>query len=208
MLRSAWWCLSLFLCSVAALRAQVIEFESGGLNYQTLSKGSVTIMYAHMPNQVREYSIVQAVVSNGSKAVLSICPEDFSFRLPDGREVRATPADTVVSMLLDKGSRGDVIKLVTTYEISLYGLARFKSTSGYEQRRQAALAALTSTRITAAATASAIAFVEVKLKPGESTDGALFFVTRGKPPAGSRLRVTAAGQLFEFDPEVAAARQP
>jgi hypothetical protein len=202
MYRLAGWCLPLLLSIPAATGAQVIEFESRGLKYQTLSRNGVTIMYARLPNQVREYSIIQAAVTNGSKVVCTIHPEDFSFRSQDGREVRATPADTVVSMLLARGSRGDVIKLVTTYEISLYGLAQFKSTSGYEQRRRAALAELTSTKITAAATASAIAFVEVELKPGESTDGALFFPTRGRPLAGGRLRTMAAGQLFEFEPEV------
>lgn len=201
------WCTWLMLAVPAAAPAQVIEFESNGLRYQTLSKNGVTIMYAHMSTQLREYSIVQAAVSNGSKIATTVRPESFSFLLEDGRNVSGTPADTVISMLLDKGSRGDVMKLVSTYEVSLYGLARSKSTSGYEQRRQAAQAMLTSTRLAAAATASAIAFVEVTLKPGESTDGALFFATRGRPRAGSRLRVRAAGQLFEFDPEVDT-RQP
>ncbi len=207
MSRLARWCAWLILSVPAAAPAQVIEFESNGLRYQTLSKNGVTIMYAHMPTQLREYSIVQAAVSNGSKIATTVRPESFSFLLEDGRNVSGTPADTVISMLLDKGSRGDVMKLVSTYEVSLYGLARSKSTSGYEQRRQAAQAMLTSTRLAAAATASAIAFVEVTLKPGESTDGALFFATRGRPRAGSRLRVRAAGQLFEFDPEVDT-RQP
>jgi len=202
MSRLVGWCAWLILSVPAVTPAQVIEFESNGLKYQTLSKNGVTIMYAHLPAQLREYSIVQAAVSNGSKIRTTVRPESFAFLLQDGREVNGTPADTVISMLLDKGSRGDVMRLVSTYEISLYGLARYKFTSGYEQRRQAAQAMLTSTKLTAAATASAIAFVEVTLKPGESTDGALFFATRGRPRAGSRLRVRAAGQLFEFDPEV------
>jgi hypothetical protein len=41
----------------------------------------------------------------------------------------------------------------------------------------------------------------MKLKPGESTDGALFFPTRGVPLTGSRLRVAVSGQVFEFRPE-------
>jgi len=191
------------MVSVAAT-AQVIEFESGGLNYQALSRNGLTIMYAHLPVQVREYSIVQATVTNGSEAVCVIRPEDFAFRLPDGREVRAGAASQVVRGFLERAGRNDVIRLVSTYEMGLYGLARFKSTSGYEQRRQAALAEVTNTRLKAAAAASAIAFVEVKLKPGESTDGALFFPLRGRPPAGSRLRVRVVGQLFEFNPETGA----
>jgi hypothetical protein len=207
MSRLARWCAWLILCIPAVASAQVIEFEANGLKYQTLSKNGVTIMFAHLPAQLHEYSIVQAAVSNGSKIRTTVQPESFAFLLPDGREVSGTPADTVIAMLLDKGSRGDVMRLVSTYEVGLYGLARYKFTSGYEQRRQAAQAMLTSTKLAAAATASAIAFVEVTLKPGESTDGALFFATHGKPRAGSRLRVKAAGQLFEFDPEVDT-RQP
>ncbi len=204
MLRLLRMCVAGMILSAAAT-AQVIEFESGGLKYQALSRNGLTIMYAHLPVQVREYSIVQATVTNGSEAVCVIRPEDFAFLLPDGREVRAGAASLVVKGFLERAGRNDVIRLVTTYEMGLYGLTRFKSTSGYEQRRQAALAEVTNTRLKAAAAASAIAFVEVKLKPGESTDGALFFPLRGQPPAGSRLRVTAAGQLFEFNPEPGAA---
>jgi len=187
--------------AACGLSAQVIEFESGGLKYQTLSRDGLTIMYAHLPVQVREYAIVQATVTNGSKAVTVIRPEDFAFRLPDGKDVRAGSASAVVTNFLERAGRNDVIRLVSTYEMGLYGLTRFRSTNGYEQRRQAALAEVANTRLKAAAAASAIAFVEMKLKPGESTDGALFFPTRGVPLTGSRLRVTASGQVFEFRPE-------
>jgi len=183
--------------------AQVIQFESGGLTYQTLSKDGLTVMYANLPVQVREYSIVQATVTNGSDAVAVVRPEDFAFRWPDGREVRAGAAGAVVTNFLERAGRTDVIRLVSTYEMSLYGLSRFRSTNGYERRRQAALAEVTSTRLKAAAAASAIAFVEMKLKPGESTDGALFFPARGTPLTGSRLRVAVSGQVFEFLPETA-----
>jgi len=193
--------LAAVLCAAGSVCAQVIEFESGGLRYQTLSKDGLTIMYAQLPMQVREYTIVQATVTNGSKAVSVIRPEDFAFRLPDGKEVRAGSASAVVTNFLERAGRNDVIRLVSTYEVGLYGLTRFRSTNGYEQRRQAALAEVANTRLKAAAAASAIAFVEMKLKPGESTDGALFFPTRGVPLTGSRLRVTASGQVFEFRPE-------
>ena len=43
-------------------------------------------------------------------------------------------------MLMQKGTGGDVVKLVTTYEDGVYGNTHFHSTNGYEQRRQAALA--------------------------------------------------------------------
>ncbi|MCC7176665.1 MAG: hypothetical protein IT159_15835 [Bryobacterales bacterium] len=188
-------------CTAGCLCAQVIEFESGGLKYQTLSKSGLTIMYAHLPVQVREYVIVQATVTNGSQSVVTIRPENFVLRLAGGRDVRAGAASAVVSDFLARAGRNDVIRLVSTYEVGLYGLSRFRSTNGYEQRRQSALAEVTSTRLRAAAAASAIVFVEVKLAPGDSTDGALFFPTRGVPLLGSRLRVAAAGQSFEFLPE-------
>jgi hypothetical protein len=203
MSRSVWWCLPALVVASLAAPAQVIRFESGGLNYQTLSRGGLTTMYAHLPSQVREYTIVQAAVTNGSKVVCTVQPEAFAFRFPDGRDLRAEGAEAVVTNLLEKASRNDVIRLIATYEIGLYGLSRYKSTSGYEQRRQAAQAIMTSTKLNAAAAASAIAFVETKLKPGDSTDGAVFFPAKGRPLEGSRLRVTACGQLFEFDVEPA-----
>ena len=69
--------------------------------------------------------------------------------------VPATAARVVVQQFLDKGGRNDVIRLVGTYEVGLYGMSRFQSTSGYEQRRQAALAEVSSSRLKAAAAASA-----------------------------------------------------
>ena len=166
----------LLLCQA---RAQVIEFESNGLKYQTLTKSGVTVMFAQLPVHVREYTIVQVAVSNGSGAPYVIRPEDFSWARTDGTVIHASPAKTVVTMLSQKGTGNDVIKLVTTYEASVYGNAHMRSTNGYEQRRQAALA-MSSTKLRAAATASALAMVQTKLVPGESTDGAVFFATEGK----------------------------
>ncbi len=36
------------------------------MKYQTLTRGGVTVMYTHLPSHIREYSILQAAVSNGS----------------------------------------------------------------------------------------------------------------------------------------------
>ena len=197
------WCLAVVVAACATAPAQVIRFESNGLEYQTLSRGGLTIMFAHLPSQVREYSIVQAAVSNGSNTACEVQTQAFEFRASDGKDLHAEDAETVVSNLLSKASRGDVIKLISTYEIGLYGMSRFRSTNGYEQRRQAAQASMTSTKLSAAAAASAIAFVDVKLNPGESTDGALFFPSRGRLPDASRLRISACGQQFEFEAEPA-----
>ncbi|MBM3727206.1 MAG: hypothetical protein FJW40_17505 [Acidobacteria bacterium] len=179
--------------------AQVIEFESNGLHYQTLTRGGLTIMYAHLPTVLKDYTVLQVAVSNGSPTAWTIKPEDFHFEREAGEPLRPEPARKVVERMLDHAGRNEVIRLVSTYEMSLYGLSRITSTNGYEQRRQAALAEVSSARIKAAAAASAIAFVNAKLAPGESTDGAVFYLTHGKPWGAGRLRVRAAGEVFEFD---------
>jgi hypothetical protein len=191
----------LLLLAVLAVfaRAQVIEFESGGLRYQTLTKNGITIMWATLPTSVHHYKILQVAVSNGSPISWSIKPEDFSFQRQDGGSVPAVPAKTVVSGFIEKGGRQDVIKLVSAYEQGLYGMTRFHSTNGYETRRQNALAEVSSAKLKSAAAASAIVFVQTKLSSGQSTDGAVFFPNAGKLLGSGRLLVRAAGELFEFD---------
>ncbi len=181
--------------------AQVIEFESGGLKYLTQTKQGVTVMFAHLPSQVRDYSILQVAVSNGSAKPWSLRPQDFRWERSDGRTIPAAAPKLVIAELLDRASRNDVIKLVTAYEAGLYGMARGSSTNGYEQRRQAFFSEGGPGRIKAAAAASAIAFVETKLPPGASTDGALFYPTEGKGLGPGRLLVDVAGTVFEFRAE-------
>jgi hypothetical protein len=187
--------------AACAASAQVIEFESNGLKYQTLSKEGVTVMFAHLPSHLRDYDILQVAVSNGSPISWTVRPEDLTFMRNDGTTLRATPARTVVDGLLEKASGNDVIRLVTAYENTLNGMTQFRSTNGYEQRRQAALAAFGGNRLKAAAAASAIAFVQTKLAPSESTDGAVFFFTGRKPLGEGKLSVRAGGQVFEFSSE-------
>lgn len=182
----------------AAAAGQVIEFESGGLRYQTLTRNGVTIMFASVNAQVREYAAIQVAVSNGSGRAVQVRPEDFEWIGEDGRSIRPVPARRVVGELLDKAGRGDVVRLVSAYETGLYGMSQLRSTSGYESRRRAAMAEVGSTKLKAAAAASAIAFVMMKLAPGESTDGALFFDTASKPLPAGALRVFAAGESYEF----------
>ncbi len=100
-----------------------------------------------------------------------------------------------------RAGRHDVISLISAYEASLYGLTKFRSTNGYEQRRQAFFAETGSSRLNAAAAASAIAFVETRLTAGQSTDGAVFFPTTGKPLGPGKIKVRAAGRTFEFESE-------
>ena len=176
-----------------------IEFESGGLVYKTLTKNGVTVMFANLPAHVREYVMMQVAVSNGSPISWTIKPEDFNYRKSDGTVCQAAPALAVVTSFVNKASRHDVMKLVSTYEAGLYGNSRMRSTNGYEVRRQNALAEVSSARLKAAAAASAIAFVPVKLSPGQSTDGAIFFQNAGKPLGPGHLLVHAAGETFDFE---------
>jgi len=180
---------------------QVIEFDNRGLHYQTLTRRGVTVMFAHMPTHLREFSVLQVAVSNGSEAPYSIRPEDFRFVRADGTTIPAVSADQVVNMLLSKGSRNDVIRLVTAYESGLYGIQRMVSTNGYELRRQAALAEVQSAKLKAAAAASAIALVQTRLPGGETTDGAVFFSHDGKPLTGGHVVVQTNSDTFEFKDE-------
>jgi hypothetical protein len=182
---------------LAGTHAQVIEFESNGLKYQTLTRSGVTVMWAQLPAQLHSFAIIQVAVSNGSGGSYVIRPEDFHFVRQDGTTVHASPAGEVVRLLSQKGSGNDVIKLVTAYEASVYGNAHVRSTNGYEQRRQAALA-MSSTKFRAAATASALALAQIKLTPGESTDGAVFFPTDGKPLGPGHMVVRTNTDLFNF----------
>jgi hypothetical protein len=186
--------------SIAGARAQVLEFESGGLKYKALTRGGVTVMFAPLPTKVLGYTILQVAISNGSPVSWSFKPEDFRFEQDGGQRIQAVSAGTVVKQLLEHASRGDVGRLITAYEAALFGNAKVHSTNGYESRRQDYLA-LGSTKLKAASAASAIALVTTKLNPGQSTDGAVFYPTKGKPLGAGRLIVDAAGETFEFPVE-------
>ncbi len=195
--------LMLAAVSTVNLHAQVLEFESGGLKYKALTRGGVTIMFAPLPTRILGYSILQVAISNGSPVSWSFKPEDFRFERDSGQKIQAVSAGTVVKQLLDHASRGDVGRLITAYEAALFGNAQVHSTNGYESRRQDYLA-VGSTKLKAAAAASAIALVTTKLEPGQSTDGAVFYPSGGKPLGSGKLFVNAAGEVFEFpvEPEV------
>jgi len=205
---SRWFLLALALCFGTTLTAQVIDFESNGLHYKTLTRNGVTIMFANLPQHIREWSMMQVAVSNGSSISWTVKAEDFTYRRNDGASLPAAPALSVVSELINKASRHDVIKIVSTYESGIYGNSRLQSTNGYEVRRRNALAEVASAKLKAAAAASAIALVPTKLAPGESTDGAVFFPNNAKSLGPGTLVVRAAGETFEFpsDGEPAGAR--
>ena len=136
-------------------------------------------------------------VSNGSPISWAVKPEDFRFERADGSAVQASPARAVVETLMEKGSRGDVMKLMSAYEASLYGNAQIHSTNGFEARRRNMMAN-GSSRLNAAAAASAIVLATMKLNPGQSTDGALFFPNQGRPLGAGRLVANTAGEVFTF----------
>ena len=80
-------CAAFFLGVCLSAPGQVIEFESKGLKYQTLTKRGVTVMYAHLAAHMHEFSILQVAVSNGSPGPYTIRPEDFTFVRQDGEEI-------------------------------------------------------------------------------------------------------------------------
>ena len=191
----------LCLASCAALQAQVIEFDSNGLHYKTLTKGGMTVMFAQLPSHLKEYSILQVSISNGSPIAWVVKPEDFSYRRQDGSVTQGLPALTIVMSLLSKASRHDVIKLITTYEQGIYGNINMQTTNGYENRRESALADGGSNRLKAGAAASALALVTTKLLAGQSTDGAVFFPNGGKFFGPGTVTVHVGGETFEFPTE-------
>lgn len=178
-----------------------IDFESHGMHYEALTRSGITVMFAPLPPHVKDYNIVQITVTNGSPVSWTVKPSDFSFTRQDGTVLQTISADEVVSSLLEKAGRNDVIKLQLLYEASIYALSNFRSTNGYEQRREAAMAQFVNPRFKAAAAASAITLVPAKLKPGDSTDGAIFFENRTKEKSlgAGRFIAHTCGETFAFE---------
>lgn len=180
--------------------AQVIEVQSNGVTYQTLTKSGITVMFNHLPGNLHQYVMVQVAVSNGSQGPYFIRPEDFTFERADGSKIHAVPARTVIDMLRQKANGNDAIKLVTAYEASIYGNPQAQSPRGYESRRQAAIAA-SGNKVTTSLIASVLTLVQTKLAVGDTTDGAVFFPTDGKALGAGRLVVRTNTDTFQFNPE-------
>lgn len=179
---------------------QVLEFESGGLSYKAQTRGGVTVMFAPLPTRILGYAIIQVAISNGSPETWTVQPEDFRFNRASGTGVQALAARAVVNDVFDRAGRGDVGRLIAVYEAALFGNAQVHSTNGYESRRRDAMA-VGSTRMRAAAAASAIVLGTSELAPGESTDGAVFFPNSGQPLGAGVMVVTTAGETFVFPVE-------
>jgi len=177
-----------------------LQFESHGMEYEALTRNGITVMFAPLPPHIKDFNVMQITITNGSLVSWTVKPGDFSFIRQDGTVLPSVSADDVVESLLEKASRSDVVKLQLLYESSIYALSNYRSTNGYEQRREAAMAQFVNARFKAAAAASAITFVAMKLKPGESTDGAIFFEnhTKEKALGPGRLIAHTCGETFSF----------
>ncbi len=193
-----WLLLAMFACP-ALTCAQVIEYETGGVKHQTLTRNGVTVMFATSQAHVRDYAMIQVSVANGSQIYSNIRPEDFTYTMADGQTIRASAANEVVKNLLDRGNLGDVQKLVVAYEANLYGIANMRTTNGYEQRRRNAMAEGVPAKFKAAAAASALALVATRLAPGQSTDGAVFFPVDHKALGAGKLVVRSGQEVYEFN---------
>lgn len=185
-----------------AARAQVIEYESNGQKYQTLTRRGLTVIVTHMPNQVAGFGLIQASISNGSDIYWTVRPTDFEY-IRGEAVLPAISADQAVDVLLDRATHTDVVKLMKSYEKTLYGIPNMRSTNGYEQRRENMMTFGISARLKAAATASAIALPQARIPPGQSTDGAVFIPLNHELKAltGGHLVFHCEGQVFDFNPD-------
>jgi len=186
----------------AVTLGQVIEYESNGLKYQTATRKGLTVILTHLPSHVAGFGLLQVSISNGSQIYWTVKPEQFEYVRAEAA-LQAMPANQVVDLLLDKGSHADVVKLVSSYESTLYGIPNMRSTNGYEQRRQNAMSYGMPARLKAAATASAIALGATRLSPGQSTDGAVFIqlTHEVKNLASGHVVFRCEGETFEFNPD-------
>ena len=90
------------------------------------------------------------------------------------------PARVVVALLMQKGGRGDVIKLVSAYETALYGIPHMRTNNGYEQRRRGGFGGADFDQIEGSRGGFGDRAGADQAGPGESTDGAVFFGGEGK----------------------------
>jgi hypothetical protein len=185
------------LAMASAGRAQVLDFETGGLKYKALSHSGVTVMFAPLQMRIHGFAVLQVSISNGSPTAWTVKPEDFRIQ-GDGESIQAPSGESIVHLLIQRGSPSDTVKLMAAYEAALYGIPNVHSTNGFETRRLNALADGGSNKVKAAAAASAIVLVATKLMPGQSTDGAVFYKATPKPITGGKVIVNTAGETFEF----------
>lgn len=194
------WLVGMAMAAPAS-RAQVIPFESNGLHYMALTHAGLTIMLAPLPTRIRDWVVFQVAITNGSPVAWEVKPEDFRFEREGGGAIPALSAHEVVETMLKKASRSDTTKLVVAYEAAIFGNVHLHSTNGYESRRENAISALGPNKLSAAAAASTIVLAPARLEPGQSTDGAVFYPSGGKPLGAGKFVVREAGEEFVFPME-------
>src|SRR5579875_3278469 len=70
---------SILLGLLVPAAAQVIEYETGGVKHQTLTRSDVTVMFAVTKTHVKDYAMIQVSIANGSQLYSNVNPEDFAF---------------------------------------------------------------------------------------------------------------------------------
>src|SRR6185437_9663422 len=105
--------------------AQVIEYQADGQRYQTLSHNGLTVIITHLPTQIAGYGLFQVSIANGSQIHWTVKPEEFEY-VRGSETIHAIGADEVVNVMLQHASGSDVIKLITSYEKSLYAIPNMR----------------------------------------------------------------------------------
>ena len=191
------FCLAALAVATFPVAAQVIHFESNGMDYQVLTHKGLTLMCAAMPFKTSRYAVMHVAVSNGSRETWQINAADFVFEYQDGTAIRAVSEKRVVGDFFRTAGRSELLKLQTAYEKALYNNQYIRPNNSYEKRRLSALA-FGPKGLKASAAAAAITFVSGKVGPGDSTDGALFFPTDGRQLGHGRMIATLGPVSFEF----------
>src|SRR5258708_35361917 len=93
------------------VNAQVIDFESNGLHYKTLTRSGITVMFATLPVHIRDYDIMQVAISNGSRISWAVKPEDFRVSKSGGGVFQARPAMAVVGSVFQRSRRACGVQL-------------------------------------------------------------------------------------------------
>ncbi len=179
------------------LSAQVIQFESNGMEYQVMTRRGLTLMCAPMPLKTNRYALLHVAASNGSEDTWQIDTANFSFEYEDGTVVQAMSEHRVISEFFENANRSELVKLHKAYEKALFNNQYVRPSNSYEKRRMSALA-IGPKGLKASLAAAAITFVSGKLGPGDSTDGALFFPTSGRHLRTGRIVANVDSESFQF----------
>ena len=194
---SLWLCFATLGSSWSPLCAQIIRFESNGMDDQVQTREGLTLMCAPMRLKTSRYAVMHVAVSNGSEQTWQVDAADFAFEYDDGTVVRAVSEQEVIGDFFRKAGRSELLKLQTAYEKALYNNQFIRPNNSYEKRRLSALA-IGPKGLKASAAAAAITFVSGKIAPGDSTDGAVFLPTSGRDLGRGRIVATLDAESFEF----------